>query len=361
MKRADLFAPAAPAAGALLVAWLSGCGGDSTTPAPEPPPPPVDPVHIQLPGFPPLPVPADNPTTRQGVELGRRLFYDPILSGDSTQACASCHVQANAFGDPRQFSFGIDGIAGNRNAPAIVNAGWNPANFWDGRASTLEDQAKQPVTNPIEMHETWERAVAKLLRHRDYPDLFRASFGTRDITRERAAMAIAQFERTLVSSGSRYDRFLRGELQLTPSERRGYALFFTERAECFHCHVDKTFTDQSYHNNGLDSLVTDRGRIEVTGDPADLGKFKTPTLRNVEFSAPYMHDGRFATLEAVVAHYARGGHGDGTVNPFILNLRRNFRDGRGLTAADKADLVAFVKSLGDSSFVTNPAFASPYR
>jgi cytochrome c peroxidase len=361
VKRADLSAPAALATGAVLVAWLSGCGSETPTPASEPPPPPAEPIHIQIPGFPPLPVPADNPTTRQGVELGRRLFYDPILSGDSTQACASCHVQAHAFGDPRRLSLGIDGIAGTRHAPTIVNAGWNPANFWDGRASTLEDQAQQPVTNPIEMHETWERAAAKLQRHRDYPHLFRAAFGTPAISRERAAMAIAQFERTLVSSGSRYDRFLRGELQLAPSERRGYALFFTERGECFHCHVDKTFTDLAYHNNGLDSLVVDRGRMEVTSDPADRGKFKTPTLRNVELSAPYMHDGRFATLEEVVEHYARGGHGDGTVSPFILNLRRNFRAGRGLSAQDQADLVAFVKSLTDSSFVTNPAFASPFR
>jgi cytochrome c peroxidase len=210
------------------------------------------------------------------------------------------------------------------------------------------------------MHETWERATAKLRRHRDYPDLFGAAFGSREITSDRVVKAIAQFERTLVSNGSRYDRFLAHQIDLSDSERRGYVLFFTERGECFHCHVDRTFTDQGFQNNALDSLFTDPGRGGIVADPATLGTFKTPTLRNIVFSAPYMHDGRFATLEEVVDHYDSGGHGTTNVSPFLLNLRRNHAEGHGLTPADKQDLLAFVRTLTDSAFVTNPAFSSPY-
>jgi cytochrome c peroxidase len=317
---------------------------------------------IRLRGYPPMPVPADNPTTVQGVALGRRLFYDPILSGDSTQSCASCHAQVFGFSDNgRRFSLGIDGIAGTRNAPALVNVGWNETLFWDGRAADLEAQALEPVPNPIEMHQEWSRAAAKLQRHADYPELFRDAFGTRQVTAERVVKAIAQFERTLVSGDSHYDRFLLTGQGLTAAELRGYTLFFSERGECFHCHVDRTFADQQFQNNGLDASFADPGRAAVTGNPDDRGKFKTPTLRNVVFSAPYMHDGRFATLEEVIDFYDSGGEGTETVNPFILNLRRNHAEGHGLTAQDKQDLLAFVKTLTDSAFVTNPSYRSPFE
>lgn len=351
----------ATAVGVAAGLTLAGCGSGT---APAPPGtifPPPDTLHIAVPGFPPLPVPPDNPTTVQGVALGRRLFYDPILSGDSTQACASCHVQQFGFSDNgRRFSLGIDHVAGTRNAPALTNVGWAAGQFWDGREPTLESQALQPVPNPIEMHESWDRAVTKLRRQRDYPDLFGAAFGSRDIVSARVVQAIAQFERTFVSANTRYDRFLRHEIDLSPEERRGYVLFFSERGECFHCHVDRTFTDQGYQNNALDSTSVDAGRFVVSGDPNDLLKFKTPTLRNVVFSAPYMHDGRFATLEEVLDHYDSGGHGTQTVSPFLLNLRRNHTEGHGLSPEDKANLIAFVKTLTDSAFVTNPALASPF-
>jgi cytochrome c peroxidase len=343
-----------------LVAWFTGCGTDPTS-QPTDTQPGLDTLHIRVPGFPPQPVPPDNPTTVQGVALGRRLFYDPILSGDSTQSCSSCHVQAAAFGDPNRFSLGIDGVLGPRHAPVLVNVGWGESLFWDGRAGTLEEQALEPVPNPIEMHQPWDGAVVKLRRHAEYPALFQAAFGTDEITSARAVQAIAQFERTLVSAETRYDQFVRDGTGLTASERRGYVLYFSERAECFHCHVDRVFTDQAFHNNGLDSVFVDTGRVEVTGDPNDLGRFKTPTLRNLVFSAPYMHDGRFASLEEVIDHYDSGGHGTDTVNPFILNLRRNHQEGHGLTPQDKQDLLAFLRTLTDSSFVTNPAFASPFR
>jgi cytochrome c peroxidase len=348
------------AGAALLCAVLAGCGSDPVS-RPQEAQPGLDTLDIHVPGFPPQPVPPGNPTTAQGVALGRRLFYDPILSGDSTQSCSTCHVQAAAFGDPRRFSLGIDDVQGPRHAPVLVNAGWGESLFWDGRARTLEEQALEPVPNPIEMHQPWDGAVAKLQRHPLYPDLFRAAFGSETVTSTRVVQAIAQFERTLVSADSRYDRFLRTGTGLTASERRGYVLYFSERAECFHCHVDRVFTDQAFHNNGLDSVFVDPGRSEVTGWASDLGRFKTPTLRNLVFSAPYMHDGRFATLEEVIDHYDSGGNGIDTVNPFILNLRRNHEEGNGLSPADKQDLLAFLKTLTDSSFVTAPALASPFE
>lgn len=355
-----------PAAQQLLSqngAQVFSIGSVSSSPIPpEPPPPPPDTLRIRIRGFPPMPVPADNPTTVEGVALGRRLFYDPILSGDSTQSCASCHAQAFGFSDHgRRTSLGIDHIAGTRNAPALVNVGWSETLFWDGRAVNLETQALEPVPNPIEMHEEWPRAVAKLERQAQYPELFRAAFGSRTITSERTVKAIAQFQRTFVSGNSRYDRFLLTGTGLSESELRGFIVFFSERGECFHCHVDRTFTDQRFHNNGLDASFADIGRFRVTEDPDDRGKFKTPTLRNIVFSAPYMHDGRFATLEDVVEFYDTGGEGTETVNPFILNLRRNRAEGNGLTLQEKQDLVSFVKTLTDSTFVTNPNYASPFE
>jgi hypothetical protein len=234
-------------------AHVFALGSVNSTPVPpEPPVPPQDTLRIRIRGFPPMPIPADNPITTQGVALGRRLFYDPILSGDSTQSCASCHAQAFGFSDHnRRLSVGIDGIAGTRNAPALVNVGWSELLFWDGRAGTLELQATEPVPNPIEMHEEWPRALAKLERHAQYPELFRAAFGSRTIDRDRTVKALAQFQRTLVSGSSRYDRFLQSGTGLTASELRGFTVFFSERGECFHCHVDRTFTDQRFHNNGL--------------------------------------------------------------------------------------------------------------
>jgi cytochrome c peroxidase len=342
---------------ALAAAALAALGCGQTSAPPEHPVVPPDTLHLAIPrGFPLLQVPPDNPTTVQGVALGRRLFYDSILSGDDTQSCASCHAQQFGFSDHGlRFSVGIDGVAGRRNAQALMNVGWNRGSFWDGRAATLEDQALEPVPNPIEMHQDWDEAEAEVRARPEYAELFRAAFGTPEVTRRRIVQAIAQFERTLISADSRYDRFLRSGQGLSASELRGYVLFFTERGDCFHCHVDHTFTDQAFHNNGLDSVFVDQGRAEITGRPQDVGMFKTPTLRNVEFTAPYMHDGRFATLEEVVRHYNSGGVGSPNVDPFIRVGR-----GLGLSAQDEQDLVAFLKALSDSSFIANPAFASPF-
>ncbi len=337
----------------LALAAVGGCGNEVA-----PPPPGVlpDTFSIRVAGFPLMLVPQDNPTSHRGVALGRRLFHDPILSGDSTLSCSGCHVQSFAFSDRgTRFSTGIDGIAGFRNAPALINPGWSLKQFWDGRMPDLERQALEPVPNPIEMHLEWSEGVRRLQRHAEYPELFRAVFGTAEITRTRVTQAIAQFERTMVSNRSRYDRFLRRQVTFTASEQNGFLLFFTERGDCFHCHLDGLFTDRGFRNNGIDSVITDPGLRSVTNNPNDRGKFKSPTLRNVGLTAPYMHDGRFATLEEVLDHYNDGGFFSPTVDPLIRVGR-----GLGLTPQEKADIIAFLHTLTDSAFVTDPSFASPF-
>ncbi len=308
----------------------------------------------------PIPeIPEDNPLTEEGIALGRMLFYDPILSADSTQACGSCHVQEFAFTDNgRRFSVGIDSLEGDRNSMAVINIAWIEDLFWDGRAKGVEEQAFGPVVNPVEMHETWENAVTKLKRHPIYPDLFTKAFRqTEDevveIDSVLVVKAIAQFERTLVSSNSKYDKFLRNEVEFSESERRGYDLFFTEKADCFHCHGNALATDNVFHNNGSDAAGIDPGLFNVTGDFNDYGMFRTPTLRNIELTAPYMHNGIFNTLEEVVNHYNSGG---GIFQPNKDPLIRPL----GLNEQEKEDLVAFLKSFTDSTFITNPDFASPF-
>lgn len=308
-------------------------------------------------GFPDMIIPEDNPMTVEGVELGRRLFYDPILSADNSQSCASCHIQASSFAENRRFSLGIDGIAGDRNAMALINAGWFRELNWDGSASSLEEQAFEPVTNPIEMHNTWPDAVADILADNQYPDLFFAAFGTRDIDSTLVVKALAQFERTLISADSKWDRYLRGEVQLTQSESRGFEIFFSETGDCFHCHSTILFTNNEFHNNGLDSVFADPGLFNVTGDPNDMGRFRTPSLRNVVFTAPYMHDGRFETLEEVIDFYSEGLQYSPTIDPLMKNVEQG---GVRLTEEEKFHLLAFIKTLTDTSFVNNPSFSNPF-
>ena len=310
-------------------------------------------------GWPPVDPPEDNPTTYEGVTLGRKLFYDPMLSGDGTQSCSSCHAQSHSFTDNNlQFSTGIDGVEGEMNAMALVNLAWGNNFFWDGRSVGLEAQAFEPVINPIEMHDDWDNVVTKLSADADYPKMFYEAFGDQDITADKATKAIAQFERTLISANSLYDKFIGGEgpAAWSDPEFSGMAIFFTERGDCFHCHVDKFFTDYDFHNNGLDASP-DPGLYMVTGDANDLGKFRTPTLRNIEYTAPYMHDGRFATLEEVIDHYSTGATSSSTIDPIMnhsgAGLLLNFTD------EEKTNLIAFLKSLSDEEFMTNPAFADP--
>jgi cytochrome c peroxidase len=336
-----------------------GCSKDNP---PESPGETYNPTPYELiipQGFPDMEIPPDNPLTVEGVELGRKLFYDPILSADNTQSCASCHSPAFSFTDNgKRFSVGINGIEGTRNSMPVINAGWMNDFFWDGRKISLEEQALEPVPNPIEMHQSWPDAMSKLNVHPDYPDLFFKAFGTRNIDSTLVTKAIAQFERTMISSNSKWDRYLRGEAQLSLAENKGFEIFFTERGDCFHCHTTILFTDNLFHNNGLDSEFTDKGLFEVTGNENDIGKFKTPTLRNLEFTAPYMHDGRFATLEEVVNFYSHEVQWSPTVDPLMKKVEQG---GVQLTEEEKQYLVAFLKTLTDTSFVNNPDYADPFE
>jgi cytochrome c peroxidase len=332
---------------AVVVVVLGGCEGDGPTASGAGGP---RPYRLELPSYFPQPLlPADNPLTVEGVELGRHLFFDPVLSIDSTVACASCHLPEVAFSDDERFSEGVAGRTG-RNSMPTVNLLWAERFFWDGRAPSLEAQALQPVADPVEMGENWDNVVQKLGRHPEYPALFEQAFGAGPITKEKAARAIAQFERTLLSYGSRFDRFVAGEIELSPLEREGFTLFNSERSDCFHCHGSFLATDNLFHNNGLDLVPADSGLAAVSGRAADLGKFKTPSLRNVAFTAPYMHDGRFETLEEVVDFYGSGIQVGVTTDPLLI-IAADQRRGAPFSEAEKRALVAFMKTMSDPDFL----------
>ena len=323
------------------------------------------PYSLEIPSsLPPIDVPVDNPLTQEGVNLGRKLFHEPLLSADGSQSCASCHIQSTGFSDPNQFSTGIDGVQGNRNAMALINIAWSPSLNWDGSSINLEDQAFEPVINPVEMHDTWLNVSDKLNAHAEYSDLFKAAFNIDEIDSNYVVKAIAQFERTLISGNSKWDQWYRGEVTLTEQELRGWDLFNVDRtdfsagADCFHCHTAPHFTDFTFHNNGLDSdeNFSDLGLYETTGSDVDKAKFKTPTLRNIEVTGPYMHDGRFSTLEEVIEHYNSGGHASSTVDP----LMKNIGDGLLLSPEDKQALLAFLRTLTDEEFLNNPEFSNPF-
>jgi cytochrome c peroxidase len=306
-------------------------------------------IMTKPPGFPDMNMPENNPMTIEGVSLGEKLFRDPILSADNTQACITCHQQGSSFSDPNQYSTGINNIEGTRNASALINLGWNNSFNWDGSALTLEEQAFEPVINPIEMHNTWINVEEKLNNNTEYKYLFKNAFNIDYIDSNYVVKALAQFERSLVSANSKFDRYLLAEEQLTPSELSGYAIFNSEKGDCFHCHGTQMFMDNSFHNNGLDNdPFLDLGLGKITGNPSDNGKFKTPTLRNIEFSAPYMHDGRFSSVEEVIEHYNSGGNYSSTVDP----LMKKIGIGLQLTNQEKQDLIAFLKTLSDDNFLS---------
>jgi len=306
--------------------------------------------------LPPI-LPVDNPQTAEGIALGEKLFFDTILSVDGTISCASCHLSQSAFTDDQQFSEGINARIGVRNSMPLFNLAWNYDQrfFWDGAANSLEDQAFEPVTNPDEMGNTWNAAVTALEQDAEYPQLFRVAFGENGIDSVKVTKALAQFERTLISANSRFDRFLMGNLTLTEQETNGLNVFLMEsKGDCFHCHGNPNnplWTDNNFHNNGLDAMPTDPGLGKVTGDPSDNGKFRSPSLRNLAFTAPYMHDGRFATLDEVIDHYSEGLQNSPTIDPL---MKKVLQGGVQLSQKDKDDLKAFLLSLSDESFVQNP-------
>lgn len=340
----------------LLVSFLSCSKEDASY---EPAPQPLEIPRIFSDNIIAPIIPTDNPQTVEGIALGKKLFFDKILSANGTQACASCHNPQNAFTDNTPTSAGIDGIFGTRNSMPLFNLAWNYTERfnWDGTALSLERQAEEPVENPIELHNNWENVVSKLQDHPDYPELFRLAFKTSIITKELTTKAIAQFERTLISANSKFDRYTLGETTLTPQELNGLDVFLREdKGDCFHCHGNPNnplWTDNQFHNNGLDATFTDLGLGGVTGDPNDNGKFKSPSLRNLAYTAPYMHDGRFATLDEVIDHYSEGLQNSTTIDPLMKKIDQG---GVQLSETDKADLKAFLLTLSDPSFINNPDF-----
>ena len=305
-------------------------------------------------GFPPIEIPSENPMTEEGILLGKKLFHDPILSKNNQQSCSNCHMQGFSFTEPSSVSFGVEGKPGFRNSMALVNIVWNKNQNWDGSAISLEEQALEPVTNPLEMNsESWSNVIQKLKKDSDYPRLFYEAFGVENFDSSHVAKAIAQFERTLISSNSKFDLFIRNEINLTTSELRGMEIYMTEKGDCFHCHSYPFLTDNDFHNNGLDpEPFLDKGRGNITGEIYDYGKFKTPSLRNVALTAPYMHDGRFNSLEEVVEHYNSGGIESSTIDP----LMKFVGIGQGLTSQDKIDLINFMKTFTDTMFIQNVNF-----
>ena len=304
-------------------------------------------------------LPSNNPLTEEGVALGKKLFFDKKLSGNNTQACASCHKPQNSFTDDTRFSEGIDGVFGVRNSMPLMNLAWNFNDrfAWDGKELGLERQAIEPVKNPIEMHSDWGSVAAKLEQDLEYPTLFSKAFGTTTIDSILITKAIAQFERILISGNSKFDQYLLGNATLSLEELNGFTVFMDEeKGDCFHCHGSDNnplWTDNSFHNNGLDSNFDDLGLGAVTGDPNDNGKFRSPSMRNLIFTAPYMHDGRFATLEEVINHYSEGLQFSSTIDPLMKKVNQG---GVQLTPQEKEDLKAFLLTLTDTEFINNPDF-----
>lgn len=296
-----------------------------------------------------------NPVTKEGFLLGKKLFYDPILSRDSTIACADCHISFSAFSHPdHPTSHGIDGLFGKRNAPAIQNLVWQTAFFWDGGVPEMDFIAINPIENPVEMDESPSKVVQKLQRHPDYPGLFKAAFPDRDtIDGIQMLQAFSQFMATLVSANSRYDHYVRGEPggTLNQDELAGLQTF---RVKCASCHATDLFTDNTYRNNGLSEVFTnDKGRFEISSLPDDIGLFKVPSLRNVEVTAPYMHNGKINSLEAAVAHYNQGVKWSPTLDPL---LQQAGTLGIPLTAEEQKNIVAFLKTLTDHTFIRDERF-----
>lgn len=374
------------------IATLVAVGAPVCVMAQAPAPDAADAWTWHLPDYVPAPrVPADNPMSEAKFQLGRHLFYDKRLSGNGTLACASCHLQERAFTDGKSTLAGSTGEHTPRNAPSVINAAWNATYTWANPALvTLEHQAEVPLygERPIEMGVTdanKPEILARLAAEPKYGPLFAAAFPDKaaPITFDGVVKAIGAFERGVTSFGSRYDLYLQGKAQLSDSEQRGLSIFFGERGECHHCHGSSNFNDQFvhartreiiplYHNTGLYNLdgqgahpYPNRGVFELSGDPADMGRFRAPSLRNVAVTGPYMHDGSVASLEAVVDIYSNGGRkissgplaGDGSASPLKSDLIVRID----LSREEKADLLAFLKTLTDETLLTSPRFADPWK
>jgi cytochrome c peroxidase len=350
----------------ILIILFSSCRKEKVSFIPTP-------YTIVIPShFPQMNIPDDNPMTKEGVDLGRHLFYETKLSGDESMSCASCHKIGSGFADNVAVPVGIDGIAGTRNSMPIFNMGWDEFFTWDGRQSSLEAQILEPVPNPIEMHLEWKEAVNRLQLDVAYRNKFFRAFGEEGIDSIKVAKAIGQFIRTIVSGSSTFDVMYKYEngLSLSNSENQvlenieaetwaGYDLFKSlNGADCFHCHNGPLMRVKKFSNNGLDATFNDEGRALVTGNELDLGKFKVPSLRNLSSTGPYMHDGRFNTLEEVIEHYSSGIQMNPTLDPMI---EFGAEGGVQLDALEKEWLKQFLLALNDTIYINNPNFKDPFN
>ncbi|MBX7245034.1 MAG: hypothetical protein K1X53_06025 [Candidatus Sumerlaeaceae bacterium] len=307
--------------------------------------------------FPPPSFPQDNPLTEEGVALGKKLFFDKGLSSDGTVSCATCHRGNDAFADSlHAITPGVAGEVGRRNAMPLFNLAWRRGFFWDGRTTVIREQVFHPITDPKEMNQPVDGLMNRIAKDPGYKKAFAAAFGTKPITSATLGLALEQFLLVQISQDSKFDRARRGETTFTQQEERGLELFFTEYdpgrgirgADCFHCHGNTLFTTERFANNGLDAGDgKDLGRFEVTGREYEKWCFKIPSLRNVELTPPYMHDGRFRTLEEVIEHYDHGVKESRTLDP---NLAKH-QGAINLSPEDKQALIAFLKTLTDEAFV----------
>ena len=369
------------AASSLACLWIASLAGEAPIPirartraaqAEASPKPIGKPLVVKAPlGLPPVPVPPDNPITTETVELGRKLFFEKRFSLDGTVSCSSCHDPNKGGADPRQFSEGMNKQVGNRNAPTVFNAAYNPTQFLDGRAATLEEQAEGPVQNPVEMSHTLIGVERRLAADPEYIKLFEKAFGPGRITYKMAAKAIAAYERMLVSGNSPFDRYYYGgdKKAMNASAIRGLKLFTTiplDTPACGNCHrigpESATFAEPRFHNTGVawdpeKGELKDPGRSAISGNRQDKGAFRTPTLRNIALTAPYMHDGSMKTLEDVVDFYLKGG----VHNPFISGALPGHAEEEPVNIPEaekpqvKKDLVEFMKALtGDLPPLAQP-------
>ncbi len=323
-----------------------------------------------------MPIPENNELTEEGIKLGQHLFFDPILSSTGTLSCSSCHDPKLAFTDGLAFSEGAQGEFTARSSMTLVNSGYSTKGlFWDGRTQTLESQALLPVEDEIELIHDWDDVEEDLKNHDLYPTMFRQAFGIEDsdeISRDLATKALGQFQRIIISGNSAYDRWDANVGVMSDEAIRGAELFFeelsdpiTKDAECGHCHTSPLFTNNEYMDNGLQDATTiedynDIGFAIVTGRDTDFGKMRVPSLRNIELTGPYMHDGRFETLEEVLDFYNEGVHDTPNQGKFVIDTIGE-NNGLGLTEEEKAAIVAFMKSLTDTSYLENPYLTNPFE
>jgi cytochrome c peroxidase len=310
------------------------------------------PIYLEIPKNWPIPTYdfSRNPLTEEGFQLGRNLFYDPILSRDNTISCASCHLQQTGFTHvDHDLSHGIEGKIGTRNSLTLMNLAWSTHFMWDGGVNHLEVQPLAPIESEVEMDETLENIVSKLQKSEKYMLMFEKAFGTKKITGQLTLKALAQFVVMLKTDNSKYDKVIRKEAIFSAQEQNGYKLFVQH---CASCHQEPLFTNNSFENNGLtiDTTLNDFGRMKITNNPKDKLKFKVPTLRNVQFTFPYMHDGRFSTLTEVVKHYNSGIKKNETLSSKLTKPMD-------LSDNDRVDLVMFLKTLTDEKFLFNPRFS----